>query len=399
MPKSFNKMELGRNYETTFSWIDDNGRPLCYASDTTSYATGISSFSRSFIGSTTVGYRAKQKVGVLIPTLPCTDTILKREAVPTTSFEYGKIAGQQVLTKIYSNRYAVRGAILPSWTGESSLNMAWSKLRQSVMDQDLNVAVLGAEASKTSTMIYETARKLALALRALRKGNVKRVQSLLHRDLQVRDSFRKDLVRDLGVGKADIHKYWLELQYGWKPLLMDVHGAAKALAKTNVKHRDVFHVVKTHASSPVPFITHFADNRVEAKGTVARTGKAWITYRIRNDGLVAANQLGLLNPALVAWELVPFSFIADWFVNIGDVLQESTAFVGLTILDSGSSTKTVTNGTTFSYDPPDSTRYQHTDYNRTVGAQTIPRLRFKSNPFSTGHILNGAALLREVTRR
>lgn len=398
MPKSFSKTELSRNYVTTFSWLDNNGQPLCYASDTTSYAVGKSSFSRSFVGTTTAGYRAKRKAGIPIPTLPCTDTILKSEAVPTTSFEYGMIAGQKVLTTIHSNRLAVRGAVLHSWTGESSLNMAWSKLRQSVMDQDLNVAVLGAEASKTSTMIYETARKLALALRALRKGNVKRVQSLLHRDLRIRDGFRKDLIKDLGVGKADIHKYWLELQYGWKPLLMDVHGAAKTLAKTNVPRRDVFHVVKTHASSSESFTTKVA-GRVAAEGTVARTGKAWITYRIRNDGLVAANQLGLLNPALVAWELVPFSFVADWFVNIGDVLQESTAFVGLTILDSGSSTKTVTNGTAFGYEPADSTRYQHTDYIRTAGAQTIPRLHFKSNPFSTGHILNGAALLREVTRR
>lgn len=32
-----------------------------------------------------------------------------------------------------------------------------------------------------------------------------------------------------------------------------------------------------------------------------------------------------LNPFVTAWELVPFSFVVDWFVNVGDWLQSQTA--------------------------------------------------------------------------
>jgi hypothetical protein len=59
--------------------------------------------------------------------------------------------------------------------------------------------------------------------------------------------------------------------------------------------------------------------------------------KIASDVLVSdltlwkLNQLGLINPASVAWELVPLSFIADWFGTIGLWLGGFTDFVGLSM--------------------------------------------------------------------
>jgi hypothetical protein len=41
--------------------------------------------------------------------------------------------------------------------------------------------------------------------------------------------------------------------------------------------------------------------------------------------------LGFINPISVAWALVPFSFIVDWFVNVQQVLEQFTDFAGLTL--------------------------------------------------------------------
>lgn len=38
---------------------------------------------------------------------------------------------------------------------------------------------------------------------------------------------------------------------------------------------------------------------------------------------------GLLDPEVVAWELVPFSFVADWALPIGDYLSNRSFFKGL----------------------------------------------------------------------
>ena len=42
-----------------------------------------------------------------------------------------------------------------------------------------------------------------------------------------------------------------------------------------------------------------------------------------NVGQLKSKQLGF-NPVLTAWELVPFSFVADWLVHIGDMIMALT---------------------------------------------------------------------------
>jgi hypothetical protein len=41
--------------------------------------------------------------------------------------------------------------------------------------------------------------------------------------------------------------------------------------------------------------------------------------------------MGLTNPAVVAWELVPFSFVVDWFVNVSEFLGQFDEFIGLAL--------------------------------------------------------------------
>lgn len=45
-------------------------------------------------------------------------------------------------------------------------------------------------------------------------------------------------------------------------------------------------------------------------------------------GLRTASELGLLNPFELAWELLPGSFIADWFIPVGDFLSQLDADLG-----------------------------------------------------------------------
>lgn len=50
---------------------------------------------------------------------------------------------------------------------------------------------------------------------------------------------------------------------------------------------------------------------------------------VTNPNAFLANQMGMVNPVAIAWALVPFSFIVDWFVNVGNVLNGMTDFVGV----------------------------------------------------------------------
>jgi hypothetical protein len=59
----------------------------------------------------------------------------------------------------------------------------------------------------------------------------------------------------------------------------------------------------------------------------------WARLDPNHRGLRSLNQLGLLNPWGLAWDLVPFSFCVDWVLPIGPVLYALTAPAGLIFVD------------------------------------------------------------------
>lgn len=54
-----------------------------------------------------------------------------------------------------------------------------------------------------------------------------------------------------------------------------------------------------------------------------------VFYRVESPGLALAAELGLTNPALIAWELLPMSFLVDYFLKIGAFLESADALLGL----------------------------------------------------------------------
>jgi hypothetical protein len=56
-------------------------------------------------------------------------------------------------------------------------------------------------------------------------------------------------------------------------------------------------------------------------------------FRIPNGAISVVDAFGLSNPLTVAWEIIPFSFVVDWFLPIGDALKGLTAFSGLEFHD------------------------------------------------------------------
>lgn len=197
----------------------------------------------------------------------------------------------------------------------SMRDQALIKARLAMKQQDVNLGVAFAERKRTADLVTTTATSLVKSLRNLRRGRWRQAW------------------RDLGTSGPEprgrsIPQKWLEMQYGWKPLLSDVYGSVDALARRDnsdwrVTGKGSVRVNLGNAKS----ISHnpgYTDVSVRGwKGCFVR-----IDAVPENDMLKALSALGVTNPAVIGWELVPFSFMVDWFLPIGQYLDSLDAMLG-----------------------------------------------------------------------
>jgi hypothetical protein len=125
---------------------------------------------------------------------------------------------------------------------------------------------------------------------------------------------------------------FLEWHFGWEPMVQDIHSACDTMSKADFGTR------KIRGSSSTPFSWQSYDSGSNGdyhEQFVAGTIRVKMggKVRITNESAFLASQMGLINPLTVAWDLVPFSFVVDWFANVGQVLGAVTGFVGVDLSD------------------------------------------------------------------
>lgn len=209
------------------------------------------------------------------------------------------------------------------------------KVLGKLADLKVNLPVTVAEMGKTIDLILGKAHQLWLAYGDVRHGRLRDALKTLGIPIHYK--------RELGVYRPGYKplsksaaKQWLEIKYGWMPLLMDVKGAAEAIVDRLHGGRLPWIVASAKVTSQKSLTNKFVSGYstgsygVEA-ASAAKTYKIKIWADLSNPHLNQAQQLGLTNPALVAWELVPFSFVFDWFMSVGNYLEAASALQGITV--------------------------------------------------------------------
>lgn len=194
----------------------------------------------------------------------------------------------------------------------------------------LNAGVALGEGKETLAMLAKTAGRLTNFGQALRKGNWRGAADQLGFDLS--RSQKSRLNRSVSSARAqrqNMQNGWLEYQYGWMPLLSDAHGAVEAYNQGIAKMGR-----KVSGKSQKTLGTRLKPSK--ERHFVPNDTWGWSKTRAGYSGIIGnpnqrtAQELGFLNPAAIAWELVPFSFVADWFFPAGDVIASATSTRGLT---------------------------------------------------------------------
>lgn len=180
------------------------------------------------------------------------------------------------------------------------------RLRKKIEGSDFNLGVFLAEAGQAAGMIGDAAQRIARAMYYVSNGNIVKAAGVL-----VHGTARHNVKRPPSKAK-NLAGRWLELQYGWLPLLSDIHGAAEFLGKAlNEPFEQEYRArIKVGLNYPP---TEWEDDHT---GSVDRLQIIALVKEVDIPQLI-----GLTDPLGIAWEKLPFSFIADWFIPISSYLS------------------------------------------------------------------------------
>lgn len=192
-------------------------------------------------------------------------------------------------------------------------------------DLKVQYAVALAELGKSISMIETNLTSVLEAAKAAKRRQWSQV--LMHLGIKGHDW--RASARSVG-GR------WLEVNYGWIPLLADIKGAHDDARKGILDVRTRLSVVRDFGTS----LSYDDSDTVPVKSGQAQATRITresgrmgcrvrLDYVLTNDTLRTLSRTGLDDPALVAWELLPFSFMADWIVPLGSWLEAVDAPSGL----------------------------------------------------------------------
>jgi hypothetical protein len=268
------------------------------------------------------------------------------------------------------------------------------RIADQVRGHEFNLGVALGEAHKTAAMIGDTAITIAKTIRDVKKGNFPAAAKRL--------GLSKTPPQMSSKKKAASN--WLALQYGWMPLLSDVHNGAEALAHNLRKPYKMR--FKAHFTQRDPAVIYSTAHPWNYRIT-RYIAKQYIYEMSESSVPTLPQNLGLADPEVVLWELVPFSFVVDWFLPIGDYLSlraEVSRFNGKWITSTKnyaqSQFQSAGNCTVTNIGVARRTYHRYITFTRSVSGSPpkmpLPRVKPLTESLSVKRLFSGLALLTQV---
>jgi len=189
-----------------------------------------------------------------------------------------------------------------------------SKLRLAIKDQNVNLAQSMAEYHQLQSMFVKNATTVYRFMRWLKRGKG-------NNPFSGKARLRKPT-------PLEIPNRYLEFQFGIKPLISDLEGSIEEFEKAAQRpHYRQFSIsAKARAKKERHGILSLDGRKLEAED------EDQVVIKVKAIVLgesFSAQRLGFTNPAALAWELLPYSFVIDYFVGVGNWLQGFDALIGI----------------------------------------------------------------------
>lgn len=257
---------------------------------------------------------------------------------------YPQGAGYKLITSAYCNWGAV-----PSWPENTALTKAYEKYVAALSSagrSDLQVISFAREMSKTVAMLKNPFSLVSGVSKLLGPKASQRCRNVPFGDLvkagpgMVRlvakkrvhpksDRFKKAV--DAGAGA------WLEGTYGWQPFLNDVLGALPSVHTAMESRKQLKREGFRNFSYPVTFTADksWTADSWSGKPYYVKEGHVSTSQKARLYGTWAVNPsvaaesaangvlraLNIDRLGYAVWDAVPYSFVADWFLPLGGLVD------------------------------------------------------------------------------
>lgn len=170
---------------------------------------------------------------------------------------------------------------------------------------------------ETVDMVTSTIRRLTSTYRAIRKRKFRDACEIM--GISYRKPSRKNRNNPPGA--------WLEYTYGWSPLVSDMYLLLnQPFPDLQIRVATGIETSRTKRSDQGTGVAIVIEEEVKMRMRV-------VGYlRVKDSALKAISYYGIDNPSLAVWEAMPYSFVVDWFLPVGDYLSSLSAFNGIEVI-------------------------------------------------------------------
>lgn len=226
----------------------------------------------------------------------------------------------------YCEQYALGNSTFDGDPMAEATNLALDRLRDKLGDQ-AQLAASIAEYRESFDMIADRAVQLYRVVKHVRKGNFSQAERILRintKRISKRDpTFRpKESVKDSG-------QAWLEYWLGWSPLIGDISSAIRIVTGGSSPSGRIVGSGRAQGTQNHSYTYPWA--RMDWSSTVTCRCRVQAQITVADANRALAQQLGLTDALSTAGELIPFSFIVYWFVNIDAYLGQFSWWDGYSI--------------------------------------------------------------------
>lgn len=227
---------------------------------------------------------------------------------------YGKTDARK-----FGTRSAWRYGDFPTTPLNQATNKALDRLRNASAP-DVLIPAIVAESGKSLKALNSHVVHAVRLLAAVKRRDVSMLRDVF-RDI----SGYRGIIPVKGPGKGFADKT-LEWKFGWKPLITDCQSVMELLS-SEIPH------VPIEASAKVRGLTQ-REVYVGAGDWYSTRHEYWIKVKVggrfvlTNPNLYLLDRLGITNPFTSVWEVLPWSFVVDYFVNVGQFVQSLVPMYG-----------------------------------------------------------------------